>query len=82
MIEKSHNGSKTTDFKVEKVPHCGFPSIFHRSGNPSLAICQSAQGVCLRYAYREVCPNFGHPALTSSFQVYALSRCCVDLLRK
>ena len=25
---------------------------------------------------RVVCPNFGHPALTSSFKVYVLGRCC------
>ena len=25
---------------------------------------------------RAVCPNFGHPALTSSFYVYAHCRCC------
>ena len=26
--------------------------------------------------YRVVCPNFGHPALTSQFQVHALCRSC------
>ena len=30
----------------------------------------------LSNAYRVVCSNFGHPALTSSFQVYALCICC------
>ena len=28
------------------------------------------------YAGRVVCPNFGRPALTSSYKVYVLCRCC------
>ena len=29
-----------------------------------------------KITYRVVCPNSGHPALTSSVQVYVLCRCC------
>ena len=29
-----------------------------------------------RHNNQDICPNFGHPILPSSFQVYALCRCC------
>ena len=37
---------------------------------------EDTQGV-----YRVVCPNFGHPALTSSILVFALFRCCKHAMK-